>query len=130
MTTSVLDLPEIDESQASKYLTHNQALAILDAYAGLLTHNMSSNADYTLSTAGIPAEWQYGTVRITDTGVVLSAAKNIVAPGNAKAYVFVNATAQTLTLKTPSGTGIAVATGKTAILRCDGTNIVRVTADT
>ncbi len=31
MTTANLNLPEIAESQSSKYLTHNEALAILDA---------------------------------------------------------------------------------------------------
>jgi len=129
MTTAVLAMPEIAESQAGKYLTHNQALAILDAAHGLLTHNMASNADYTLSAATTPPEWAYGTVRITDSGVLLTGAKNIVAPTNAKQYTFVNGTAQGLVLKTAAGTGPTVAAGKTAILRCDGTNIVRVTAD-
>lgn len=45
--------------------------------------------------------------------------------------VFNNTTgAFTLTVKTLSGTGIAVAQGKRAILYCNGTNVVRVTADT
>lgn len=45
--------------------------------------------------------------------------------------IFNNTTgAFTVTIKTSGGTGIVVATGKRAILYCDGTNVVRVTADT
>ena len=98
-----------------------------DAY--LLTHNMTSNADYTLSVVTTPEEWEYSTIKITDTGVVLTGAKNIIVPLNKKSYIFINTTAQALTLKTSTGTGIAVAAGKTAILLCDGTNVARVTAD-
>jgi ribosomal protein S5 len=36
----------------------------------------------------------------------------------------------TLTIKTPSGTGITVGQGKRCILYCDGVNVVRVTPDT
>lgn len=104
------------------------------AICGLLTHDMASDADYTLTTTGSPEEWHYGTIEITDTGVVLTTGRNIIIPASREAYprtfVFVNNTAQTLTLKTASGTGIAVSTTKTAILRCDGTDVVRVTADT
>ena len=35
----------------------------------------------------------------------------------------------TLTVKTAAGNGIAVEQGKRAILYCDGTNVVRATAD-
>ncbi len=131
MTTANLNLPEIAESQSSKYLTHNEALAILDgAVAGLFTKNMASDADYTLATTGTPPyEWQRAAVKVTDTGPVLTTGRNIIVPAEAKPYIFINATAQTLTLKTPAGSGIGVATGKTALLYCDGTNVVRVTAD-
>jgi hypothetical protein len=129
MTTTNLALPEISESQPGKYLTHNAALAILDAAAGLLVHEMASDADYTLSTATTPQEWQYGAIKITDSPSTLTGAKNIIVPTNKKHYTFINATAQALTLKTSAGTGPSVAAGKTAILLCDGTNVVRVTAD-
>lgn len=39
-------------------------------------------------------------------------------------------TAQTVTVKTAAGSGIAIAQNKNAWVRCDGTNVVRVTADT
>ena len=101
---------------------------------GMLAHNMASDADYTLSTAIDPQEWQYETVKITDTSspevlTATSPIKYIIVPTNTKKYIFINATAQTLGVKTSGGTGIAVATNKTAILYCDGTNVTRVTAD-
>lgn len=131
MTTPILGIDEISVSQASKYATANSALRVLEAaIAGLLTHDMASDADYTLGTSSTPAEWQYGTIEITDTGTNLTTGRNIIVPDNAKVYIFVNSTAQTLTLKTSAGSGVAVAAGTTAILRCDGTDVVRVTADT
>jgi hypothetical protein len=36
----------------------------------------------------------------------------------------------TLTVKTLNGTGIVVGQGRHAILNCDGTNVLRITADT
>lgn len=135
MTTPILQIDEITVSQASKYATANTAFRELEAaICGLLTHDMTSDADYTLTTTGSPEQWHYGTIAITDTSVWLTTGRNIIIPASREAYArtwtFSNQTAQTLTLKTASGTGIAVATNKTAILRCDGTNVVRVTADT
>jgi len=48
MTTPKLDLPEIAESQASKYLTHNQALRDLDAITQ--PHIISQQPDIPVST--------------------------------------------------------------------------------
>ena len=129
-TTTNLEVTHLESNQNQPDVTVNAALDLLDtAVAGMLTHNMASDADYTLSTASDPEEWQYAVVKITDTGTVLTAGRNIVVPTNTKLYVLINGTAQTLTLKTSAGTGIAVATTKAAILFCDGTNVVRVTAD-
>lgn len=63
----------------------------------------------------------------------LTAGRNIIFPTIAGGILFVynNTTGGfALTFKTAAGTGIAVAAGKRAILYCDGTNVVRVTADT
>jgi len=129
-TTTNLEVTHLAANQNTPEVTENEAKDIFDdAIAGLLTHDMASDADYTLSTATSPEEWQYSTVEITDTGTALTTGRNIIVPVNKKIYIFVNSTLQTLTLKTSAGSGIAVATVKTAILRCDGTNVVRVTAD-
>lgn len=130
MASPILGLPELSVSIASKYSWHNEANRELEAAAaGMLTHDMGSDADYTLTTTGTPQEWQYLACKITDTGVVLTTGRNIVVPVNTKPYIFINATAQTLTLKTSAGTGIAVATNKAALLYCDGTNVIRISAD-
>lgn len=56
---------------------------------------------------------------------------NIVVPTTDWKWVIFNNTtgAFTLTVKTLSGTGIAVGQGKRATLLSDGTNVVRITAD-
>ena len=128
--TTDLQITLLNANQSQPEVTVNDAIYELEAAtASLLVHDMTADADYTLGTTGSPQEWQYSTIEITDTGTVLTAARNIVCPNNRKQYVFVNSTAQALTLKTAAGTGVSVAAGMTAILRCDGTNVVRVTAD-
>lgn len=61
----------------------------------------------------------------------LSANINVIISTNQWQFTVFNNTsgAFTLTVKTLSGTGIAVGQGKRAILYCDGTNVVRATAD-
>lgn len=130
MSTANLAIAYLSVSQAQKEVTANAAFDVLDSVAaGILVHEMAADADYTLSTATTPQEWQYAAIKITDTPTTLTTGRNIIVPVNKKFYIFINATAQTLTVKTAAGTGIAVAAGKTAILLCDGTNVVRVTAD-
>jgi hypothetical protein len=48
---------------------------------------------------------------------------------NSRLYTVTNLTGQTVNFKTENGTGIDVANNKTAMLKCNGTNIVRVTPD-
>lgn len=63
---------------------------------------------------------------------VLTGNINVIVATITQSWIVKNGTtgAFTLTVKTSGGTGIVVATGKRAILYCDGTNVVRVTADT
>ncbi len=66
---------------------------------------------------------------LTFTGA-LTATRDIVIPLVGKRqWTVYNGTGQSLQFIGPSGTGITVATVKHAIVRSDGTNIVRVTAD-
>lgn len=67
---------------------------------------------------------------LTFTGT-LTVTRDIIVPlvGN-KQWTVYNGTSQSLRFIGASGTGITVATVKHAIVRSDGTNIVRVTADT
>jgi len=67
------------------------------------------------------------TLRLTGT---LTAPRNLVLPAfDGSEWAVVNTTAETVTVKTAAGAGVAIATLKTAIVRGDGTDIVRVTAD-
>jgi hypothetical protein len=88
--------------------------------------NMASNANKTLTQAEARAD----ILEITST--TLTATRDIVLPLTPKQRtVFNNTTgSQSLQFIGATGTGITVANAKRAILYSDGTNIVRVTADT
>jgi len=83
-------------------------------------HNITADADYTLTTT----QNLFGRVVITDTGVFLTVAKNIIVDTSIREFIVKNETAQTLTFKTSAGTGIAVLAGQNATLYCDGTNVI------
>lgn len=91
---------------------------------GTLTKTLPSDAAYTLTAS----EADNSVLEISGT---LTATRNITIPLVGKRqYTVYNGTGQSLQFIGPSGTGITVATLKHAIVRSDGTNIVRVTADT
>jgi len=131
MATSGLSIGEFTEGQNNPDTTINNALNTLDgAIVVPLVHDMASDADYTLATTGdYPREWHRLIIKITDTGTNLTTGRNIIVPNNVRAYAFINATAQTLTLKRSAGTGTAVAASRWALLYCDGTNVDRLTSD-
>lgn len=58
-----------------------------------------------------------------------SGAVNAIVSQTVRSYTFINATGQALTVKTAAGTGIQIANGKTAMVLCDGTNVIRLTPD-
>lgn len=91
-----------------------------------LTINFASDADLTLTTTGTIAQWQYSVLRLTDTSVFLTTGRNVIVPVNKRTYRIINNTAQTLTVKTSAGTGIAVLSNTGKILQCDGTNVIDV----
>lgn len=83
------------------------------------------DANYTL----LDTEYNKRTLEFTGA---LTAGRNRVVPlTDGAEWVVTNNTTGgfATTVIGPSGTGIAVAAGKTAILRCDSVNILRVTAD-
>lgn len=123
MATTNLALPEITESQASKYITHNNALAILDrVIAGIATINIATDANYTL--AG--DELDSAVINITDTGTVLTGGIDIICANGPLVFIAINNTAHTLTFKTTAGTGITIAPTDSIQLLSDGTNVVKV----
>lgn len=95
-----------------------------EAIAGRVVVTHSDAADYTLtSNNGATDQARNMVLRITGT---LTAARNVICPTQAKLYIIENATTNgyAVTLKTAAGTGVSVAAGKSALLRCDGTNVV------
>lgn len=83
-----------------------------------------SSSDATL----VGATHRAGYLTVTGT---LPANRNVVVPNDWQGAVYNNTTgAFTLTFKTASGSGVAVAQTKRATLLADGTNVVRITPDT
>jgi hypothetical protein len=125
-TTSVLEAEHWTAKQEQPEVTVNESLDVMDAaFAGTLTHDFASDADYTLVASGSkPQEWQYSKIILTDTGATLTADRNVVVPTNAKPYTIQNDTAYNLTVKTAAGTGITVDPGSIFRVRSDGTNVI------
>lgn len=88
---------------------------------------MASDANMTLT----QAQAVCSILSITSS-VSLTATRNIVVPLVAQQWTVYNGTSngQSLQFIGASGTGVTVANGKRAIIYADGTNVVRVTADT
>jgi hypothetical protein len=88
----------------------------------------SSDANKTLTAAETENEF----LDFVNSGTALSVTRNVVVSLlGSKQWTVRNNSAggQSIQVIGSSGTGITIATGKTAIVRSDGTNIVRVTAD-
>jgi len=99
-----------------------------EAVAGLATINTWSTNSHTLTTAdGTTAESRAAILKFTDTGAALTGNATVVCPASSKLYVADNSVGNsyTVTLKTSSGTGIAVPDGTAMLLYCDGTNVER-----
>jgi len=117
-TTVVVDTTAMDNTLVTDALLDEKASVNL----GLsVVHNIAVDTDYTLT-----AEQNlYGRIEITDTLTILTGATNIIMDNIEHTFLFVNPTAQTLTVKTSAGTGIAVAAGEAKELRNNTVNIIK-----
>jgi hypothetical protein len=87
-----------------------------------------ANAQYTLSANnGLPDEARNAVLNLIGTN---SGPQNLIAPAVEKTYIVKNATGAAVTIKTSGGTGVAVATGTTRIVWCDGTDFHTAAAST
>jgi hypothetical protein len=87
-----------------------------------------ANAQYTLSANnGLPDEARNAVLNLIGSN---SGAQNLIAPAVEKTYIVKNATGAAVTIKTSGGTGVAVATGTTRIVWCDGTNFYTAASQT
>ena len=96
--------------------------AITASIAGTATVSFSS-ADVTLTLTNNNSPQDARNMRLVCSGTS-GGARNLNLPVDEKFYVVQNDLTDTLTVKTTSGTGVAIPTGKAAILYCDGTNVV------
>lgn len=117
-----LTLPADGELSGSWGQVVNQGITSLieAAIAGASTIAMP-DADYTL-TVSSGADDQARSAALVLTGA-LTAARAVICPSLSKQYIVKNTTGQTVTVKTASGTGVAVKAGATAFVWCDGANV-------
>jgi hypothetical protein len=101
----------------------NLGTLIEAAIAGRAAVSMT-DADYTLTTANGTADEARN--MILNISGALTATRNVICPAVSKLYVVRNATTggQSIILKTSAGFGVTIGNGSTAIVFCDGTNVV------
>lgn len=126
MASPNLKYTELANSQTNQYVTANEAMRVLEqAICGRLTINFSSDANYTLETATGSEEWRDKFMTLTDTGVVLTAGRDVIFPTeNGPLYVVRNDTAEILTLKISGQSGSPIDPGTTGFFYYDGTDMV------
>lgn len=103
---------------------------IEQAIAGLAVINTWTAAVHTLTVANGTTD--EARCAILECSGAPGAAASVVCPAQTKLFVIKNSVTGgfAVTLKTPAGTGISVANGTTAILYCDGVNVVSAATST
>jgi len=136
MTNPVLgndELPGAGPAQPEIFV-NDADRKVANALGGQITIDFAADANYSLALdTGAPEndEWPYSTIEMTDTGVVLTAGRDVEYPDVDTAYggpsrlllVLQNSTAQTLTIKRSGQTGVPVAAGDRALVRHNGIDI-------
>jgi hypothetical protein len=84
-----------------------------------VTINVTADADYTLTVD----ENTYGRIIETDTGVLLTATRNVIVDNIERSFLYQNNTLQSRVVKTAAGTGITVVAGMSVSLLCDSVNV-------
>lgn len=108
------------------YITNNSGFYTkdeIDTMSSEVVINFASDADLTLT----DAQNDYGLLRLTDTGVLLTATRNVIVSTDKRQIIAYNDTAQILTIKTDTGTGIAIPPDQFGVLYSDGTNVIEQT---
>ena len=105
-------------------VNNNITSMVEQAVAGLATINTWTTASHTLTSAdGTTDEARCAILQCSGAP---GAAATVICPAASKVYIIKNSVTGgfAVTLKTSAGTGISVANGATALLYCDGTNVV------
>lgn len=95
-----------------------------DSVAGVATQSVVSG-DWTLTTTGSGAANQARMAILVPTGAP-GTPRNIIAPGSSKAYIVVNNSNSTVTIKALASTGVAVPAGNKTFVVWSGTDFVTV----
>lgn len=95
-----------------------------DSVAGVATQSVASG-DWTLTTTGSGASNQARMAILVPTGSP-GTARNIIAPGSSKAYIVVNNTDSTVTIKASASTGVAIPAGNRTFVVWTGSDFVSV----
>lgn len=90
---------------------------------GILSRAFPSDANYTLTAVEADNEV------LSITAGVITTTRDWIVPLIPRKWTVINKTAQSVRIIGATGTGITIATLKTAIVMADGTNVVRITAD-
>lgn len=127
-TTLKLAKPAAGESAWGNTVNTGLTDMVEEAISGLKVINTwtaATPAIHVLTSAdGATSESRAAILKLTDTGGVIPTVGQVTVPANSKLYCVINETGHTVTVKTSSGTGIAVPTGTIVNLACDGTNVV------
>jgi hypothetical protein len=120
-----LALPVTGELSGSwgDVVNDNITSMVEQAIAGLATISTWTANAHTLTTANGTTDESRCAMLVAEDGAGLAAAGEIICPASSKLYVLKNDTSYAITLKTSGGSGVAVASGETAFLFCDGTNV-------
>jgi hypothetical protein len=117
--------PASGDSSWGNVVNDQVTTLVEEAIAGIASINSWTTNSHTLTTSnGGSSEARCAILSLTDTGTALSGAGTVIVPDNSKLYSVINATGQTITIKTASGTGVAVPTARQVNVICDGTNVV------
>jgi len=105
-------------------VNNNITSMVEQAVAGLATVNTWVAASSTLTTAD--GTTSQSRCAILECSGAPGAAATVICPAVSKVYILKNSVTggYAVTLKTSAGTGISVPNGSTALLYCDGTNVV------
>jgi hypothetical protein len=127
--TTNTNLGTLLEQAISSYVTQafSSANITLDTSQGADGGgNTTPGTIYTAGTTGSPVSYRNMFIECTGT----SSGNNLIVPANPKLYIVYNNISSgsgSITVKTPSGTGVAVPVGAKAFLVCNGTNVVSAT---
>lgn len=92
---------------------------------------LTSKTSITLTTANVTLTAAQARARYLSITGALTGNRNVIVPNHWEGLVYCNNSgAYTTTIKTAGGAGVVVGQGKRAHLFADGTNVVRITADT